>query len=263
MEEKSQTFSHQLRERLAVVEKRDWELWILALSILGILAIGFFFVLVPAVFLGQETIYIRANISPQLLFGLLVLVLAFITYLVQKHLQLRRLRYKSFVEAWNFEVAHVQMLVDPLTQAFSRSALEELLSKEIKRVQRQQATMVFLYIDVNDFKRVNTRFGHLSGDLVLAEVGALLKQCVRGSDYVIRMGGDEFLAVLLDTDLPGAQVVKARINQRAEEWNQNSPLPGFVLSLSIGVQEFEANQSLDDVLAAADAKMYAEKKNPQ
>ena len=258
--EKTQSFSQQLRERLAAIERRDWELWILALVALGILAAGLFFVLLPAVFLGQKTIEVQAALSPQALFGFLIVIVGFIVYLVQKQLQIRALRFKSFVEAWNFEVSHVQMLVDPLTRAFSRSALEELLGKEIKRVQRKQTTLIFLYIDVNDFKKVNTRFGHLSGDLVLAEVGGLLKQSVRGSDYVIRMGGDEFLAALVDTNLAGAEIVKQRINQHVAEWNQDSPLPGFSLALSIGIQEFDPSQSFDQVLADADAKMYAEKK---
>lgn len=189
LEAKSQTFSHQLRRQLSAVEKRDWELWILVLVTVGILAGGLFFIIFPAVFLDQRTLHIEANLSPQLLLGLLVLVLMFIIYLIHKHVQIRALRFKSMTEAWNFEVSHVQLLIDPLTQVFNRSALEEILGKEIKRVQRKQATMMFLYIDVNDFKKVNTRFGHLSGDLVLAEVGGLLKQCIRGSDYVIRLGG--------------------------------------------------------------------------
>jgi diguanylate cyclase (GGDEF)-like protein len=95
---------------------------------------------------------------------------------------------------------------------------------------------------------------------VLAEVGGLLKQSVRGSDYVVRMGGDEFLAALVDTDEQGGEIVKNRIHERLQEWNQNSPLPGFVLSLSVGIQPFDPSQTFDQVLAAADAKMYAEKK---
>ena len=262
-QEKSKPFSYQLRERLAVVERRDWELWILALVTVVILAAGLFFVLVPAVFLGEKTIQIRANVPPQLLLGLVLLVLLLVAYLVHKQIQLRRVRLRSIVEAWNFEVQHFQMLIDPLTQVFNRASLEEILSKEIKRVQRKQSTLVFLYVDVNDFKTVNTRFGHLSGDLVLAEVGGLVKASVRGSDYVVRMGGDEFLAALIDTDEAGAEIVKARIHDKVKEWNQNSPLPGFSLGLSIGIQPFDPSQSFDQALAKADAKMYAEKKVPR
>jgi len=262
-QEKSKAFSFQLRERLAGVERRDWELWILALVTVVILAAGLFFILLPAVFLGDRTLQIRANLSPQLILGLLVLVLLLVAYLVHKQIQLRALRLRSIVEAWNFEVAHVQMLIDPLTQVFNRASLEEILSKEIKRVQRKQGTLVFLYADINDFKLVNTRFGHLSGDLVLAEVGGLVKQSVRGSDYVVRMGGDEFLAALADTDEKGGEIVKARVQDRVTEWNRNSPLPGYTLSLSIGIQPYDPSLSFDQVMAEADAKMYAEKKGGQ
>ena len=262
MQEKAKPFSYQLRERLASVERRDWELWVLALVTVAILAAGLFFVLLPAVFMGQRTIQLRADLSPQLMLGLVLLVLLLIAYLVHKQMQLRALRLRSIVEAWNFEVAHIQMLIDPLTQVFNRSSLEEILGKEIKRVQRKQSTLVFLYVDVNDFKLVNTRFGHLSGDLVLAEVGGLLKQCVRGSDYVVRMGGDEFLVALVDTDTNGGEIVKTRVRQRVEEWNQNSPLPGYRLSVSVGIQPFDGTQTFDQAMAEADAKMYAEKKGP-
>ena len=261
MQQESQTFSRKLSERIAVSEKQDWELWILALLMLAILAIGFFFVLLPPVFMGQHSIEINASISPQLLLGLLVLIVIFIAYLIHKHFQVRRLRLQSIGEAWNLEIAHFHSLMDPLTQVMNRSALEEILSREIKRVQRRKSTLSLLYMDVDDFKAVNTQFGHLSGDLVLAEVGGLLKRCVRGSDYVFRMGGDEFLAALVDTDAAGAENVKRRINQGVKEWNLNSPLPEFRLSLSLGVQEFDAARTLDEVLAEADAKMYSEKKN--
>ncbi|MBI4460919.1 MAG: GGDEF domain-containing protein [Acidobacteria bacterium] len=260
MEADSKSFSQQLRQRMSVVEKRDWELWGLAIGMVAVLTAGLFFVLLPPVFLGQNTFYVQARLSPQLLLGLLILVLMLLTYLIHKQIQVRAMRFQSIQEAWNFQMTHVQLLIDPLTQALNRSALEELLGKEIKRAQRSQTTLVFLYVDINDFKQVNTRYGHLSGDLVLTEVGGLLKQCVRGSDYVIRMGGDEFLVALVDTDEPGADVVKNRIRQLCERWNLTSPLPGYVLTLSIGVQVFDANKPFDEVLAEADSKMYSEKK---
>ena len=259
-QKESSTFSKQLRERMVVLERKDWELWILALLMLAVLATGFLLILLPAYFFEDGVIQINAEVSPQLMIGFLVLVMIFIAYLVHKHFQVRSMRIQSITDAWNAEVAHIQSLVDPLTQALNRSALEEILSREIKRVQRRQSTLFFLYIDVNDFKNVNSKFGHLSGDLVLAEVGGILKRCVRGSDYVIRMGGDEFLAALVDTDPPGAEVVKARINHIVEEWNANSPLPDFRLGLSIGVQGFDPARTLDEVLAEADSRMYAEKK---
>jgi len=257
--EKGEGFSRQIQERMAVIEKRDWELWILALCMVGILAVGYFLVIVPTVFFGQHSFYIQANLSSPLLAGLLTLVALFLVYMAHKQFQIRSLRARSVVEVLNFQLAHAQLMLDPLTQAFTRTALEEVISKEIKRVLRKQTTLVFLYIDVDELKQVNSRFGHLSGDLVLSEVGAILKGCVRGSDYVIRMGGDEFLVVLVDTDEPGAAVVKQRMQDRADRWNQDAPMAGFTLNLSIGLEPFDGSRSFDEVIADADTKMYAEK----
>ena len=259
MPEKSESFSLQLQEQLSKIEKRDWELWILALAMVAILMIGYVLVILPAIFLGQHTIFVQANMSAPLLVGQMALVLLFLAYLAHKHIQVRALRSQSITEALSYQVAHTQLLLDPLTQAFNRAALEEIIGREIKRVHRKQGTMVFLYIDVNDLKKANSRFGHLSGDLLLTDVATILKNCARGSDYVIRMGGDEFLVALVDTDEPGGEVVKRRSNEHATMWNQDSRLPGFNLALSIGVQVFDGDRSFDEVLAEADAKMYAEK----
>ena len=212
----------------------------------AILAVGYFFVIFPAVFLGQRTIFIHANLSSPLLVGQITLVMLFLIHLAHKHIQIRTLRAESIVEALQFELAHAQLMLDPLTQAFNRTALEEVISKELNRAKRRQTTLVFLYIDVDDLKRVNTRYGHLSGDLVLSEAGAVLKGCVRGSDYVIRMGGDEFLVVLADTDLAGGDVVKGRVNLRTGRWNQSSPLEGFPVAMSIGVELFDGTRAFDE-----------------
>jgi len=261
METRAQTFSQQLQREMAAVEKRDWELWILVLVTLGILASGLFVFIFPAVFLRRETLRMEASFSPQLLVGLMVLVTMFVIYVVHKHLQIRSLRFHSVMNAWNWETAQIHLLIDPLTKAYNRSALEEVLAGELARVRSQQASLIFLVVDVDQFKHVNSHFGRLSGDLVLAEVGNLLKQSVRGADYVIRLGGDQFLVALLETDVEGAKIVKRRIGKRVGLWNQTSPLPGFTLSLSIGVEPFEGSRSLDEVLAEADARMEEDKKS--
>jgi diguanylate cyclase (GGDEF)-like protein len=257
--EKPRSFSYQIQERMASIERRDWELWTLALVMVAVLALGYFFVIFPAVFLDQHVFFIEARLSTPLVVGQLALVLLFLIYIAHKQFLIRSLRSQSIIDALNFELAHAQLMLDPLTHAFNRAALEEVISKEVSRAKRQQTILVFMYIDVDDLKQVNTRYGHLSGDLVLGEVGAILKGCVRGSDFVIRMGGDEFLVVLTDSKLMGSNAVKRRIIERSERWNQNTPLKGFQLGLSIGSEEFDGSRPLDEVLAEADAKMYAEK----
>ncbi|MCH8266561.1 MAG: GGDEF domain-containing protein [Acidobacteria bacterium] len=263
MRANAQRFSFQVRRQLSPVERRERELWILILTMAGILFAGFFAVTFPAAFLDLRTSYNPA--APQLLLGLLTLVLLFGVYLVHKCIQIRALRFNSIMAAWQSEVADIQLFTDPLTRVFNRSALDGILSHVVERVQRKQATLVFLYIDINNFKQINTYFGHRYGDLVLSEVGGMIKQWIRSSDCVIRLGGDEFLVALLNTNQPGGELVKGRIHQWITDWNEiisaeeNSPLPGFQLSLSIGIHEFDGTQSIDHALEEASTKMNSER----
>ena len=116
-------------------------------------------------------------------------------------------------------------------------------------------------VDADKFKEINTRFGHLTGDFVLAEIAATLKDSIRGSDAVVRYGGDEFLILLADTTAEGAQKVVARAHGKLDEWNDANHLEGFRVTLSIGVEEWRDGQTLDEVLDGADQKMY-ERKTP-
>lgn len=230
MRANAQRFSSQIRRQLSPVERRERELWILILAMAGILFAGFFAIAFPAAFMDLRTSYNQA--APQLLLGLLTLVLLFGIYLAHKCIQIRALRFNSIMAAWQSEVADIQLFTDPLTRVFNRSALDGILSPVVERVQRKQATLVFLYLDINNFKQLNTHFGHLYGDLVLSEVGGMIKEWIRCSDCVIRLGGDEFLIALLNTNQPGGELVKGRIHQRVTDWNElisaeeNSPFAG-------------------------------------
>ena len=155
--------------------------------------------------------YIQARISSQLAVGLFVVVVLLGIYLVNKQMQVRKQRLGSIMDAWNSSLSHAQLLVDPLTKVFNRSAIEEILGREIKRVQRKQSTMVFLFVDVDNFKTANTRYGHLSGDYLLVEVGAILKQCARGSDYIIRIGGMSFWLPCWIPTLQGPRMSKSEL----------------------------------------------------
>ena len=258
-QEESTQFSSQLRERLSTIERRDWELWILAFVAIGIMTLGLILVLVPAFYSDDRSIHFSATLTPGMLLSIIFIVGLLLVYLVNKQLQLRAIRIQSINETWNYEISHVKMLMDPLTRVFNRSALNEMLAKEIKRAQRNHTLMVFLYVDVDDFKNVNTRHGHLFGDLVLAEVGGILRDSIRGSDFVIRMGGDEFLVALTETNESGGEIVKNRILQQVTDWNMTSPMPNYQLSLSCGVQEFDPSGSFDEAIALVDKKMYLEK----
>ena len=152
-----------------------------------------------------------------------------------------------------------QSFTDPLTEIYNRRSLDEIAGRFISHARRLGNPLTFLMIDVNNFKQVNTRFGHLTGDTVLAEFAGLLKACIRGSDAAIRYGGDEFLIMLADTTASGSEKVIERITKQLADWNMAGHLRGFQLGASIGIAEWHDGEGLDEVLDAADRKMYRQK----
>lgn len=157
------------------------------------------------------------------------------------------------------ELIRLQSFTDPLTEIYNRRSLEELAGRFIGQARRLGNPLTFLLIDVDRFKQINTKFGHLTGDFVLTEIATLLKGSIRGADVAIRYGGDEFLIALANTNASDSATVVNRIQGSLKEWNQSSSLDDFTVSLSIGMAEWTDGKTLDEVLDLADRKMYEEK----
>lgn len=246
-------------QQLSQLERRDWELWVIV-SLTGVLvATGLLAILFPAAFLKHDNVHFEFTASRPLAVGLFVLLALLNTYLVTKRLEIRRLREELISSTMQQELIRQQSFTDPLTEIYNRRSLEDVAGRFISHARRLKSSLSLLVIDVDRFKDVNTRFGHLTGDMVLADTAALLKSSVRGSDAVFRYGGDEFLIILADTSRTGAATVIERIKAYLLDWNHASTLAGFELSLSIGVSEWSEGMTLDGLLDEADKGMYAAK----
>jgi diguanylate cyclase (GGDEF)-like protein len=256
---KSQDTFSAVTQQLAALEKRDWELWIIVCFAGFIVAIGLLALIAPAAFISQDQVHLQVTVSRQLVVGLFVLVTLLNSYLITRRLDLRRTRQKLISSTIQNELVRLQSFTDPLTEVYNRRSLEDMAGRFISHARRLENALTFMLIDVDKFKQVNTQFGHLSGDFVLAEVATLLRSSVRGSDAVVRYGGDEFFIILADTGALGAGRVVQRIRKYLLDWNGAGHLDGFELTLSIGVSEWSDGRTLDEMLDAADRAMYAEK----
>ena len=248
-------------QQLAVLEKRDWELWLILCLAGALVTAGLIALIAPAAFTRQEELHLAVTVSRQLVVGLFVLVTLLNSYLLTRRLELRRTRQKLVSSTIQNELVRLQSFTDPLTEVYNRRSLDDMAGRFISHARRLGNPLAFMLVDVDRFKEVNTRFGHLTGDFVLAEVATLLRSSVRGSDAVVRYGGDEFLVILADTGALGARQVVHRIRKYVLDWNSAGHLVGFDLSLSIGICEWKDGQTLDEMLDAADRVMYAEKKS--
>lgn len=246
-------------QQLSQLEKRDWELWLIV-SLTGVLvAAGLAAILFPAAFLKHDNMHFEVTVSRPLATGLFILLALLNTYLVTKRLEIRRLREKFLSSTIQQELLRQQSFTDPLTEIYNRRSLEEIAGRFISHARRLKNPLSLLLIDVDRFKDVNTTFGHLTGDVVLADTAALLKSSVRGSDAVFRYGGDEFVIILADTSGLGAAKVIERIKACLVDWNRAGSLEGFELSLSVGMSEWSDGVTLDELLDEADRQMYAAK----
>jgi diguanylate cyclase (GGDEF)-like protein len=150
--------------------------------------------------------------------------------------------------------------VDDVTGLYNQRYLNILLDQEIERYKRANISFCVLFIDVDHFKMVNDKNGHMVGSAILKEIGAIIKKSVRAMDFCFRYGGDEFLTVLTSTNTENATVVAERICKSVRE----TPfvINGVVVqvTLSIGVACFpEHAQTKEKILKVADEAMYCGK----
>ncbi|WP_233806273.1 GGDEF domain-containing protein [Paraburkholderia sp. HP33-1] len=182
-------------------------------------------------------------------------------------------RFASIVAASLDNVAHRERLkqlgmTDSLTGLANRRYFDERLREELMRAIRYHAPVACLFIDIDDFKRINDRYGHQIGDRALAEVAACVRQQVRLGDTVARYGGEEF-AALLQGDRADALVVAERVRLAVETLDvRDEHGERIALTVSIGVAArvvggtpAEAVSSGQAMMDEADRAMYQAKRN--
>jgi diguanylate cyclase (GGDEF)-like protein len=202
---------------------------------------------------------LHVSLSPQVLFVIMVAaVLAALVY-VRRDLEVRGLRLTNIQQYMSSQEEQAASMIDAVTNVFTRGFLHDLLAGEISRAERTNRALALIMCDLNNFKQVNDRYGHLMGDYVLSQIATILKSCVRGSDYVIRYGGDEFLVLLPETDQPGGEIVRQRVPRKVAEWDMSNRVGDLPISVSLGLYLHVTGQTADKDVAEADARMYAEK----
>jgi diguanylate cyclase (GGDEF)-like protein/PAS domain S-box-containing protein len=152
---------------------------------------------------------------------------------------------------------------DPLTQLTNRSLFNDRLDAALHAAHRHQSTLALLFLDINDFKQINDIHGHAAGDRVLCTVARRLQACVRETDTVARMGGDEFTVLLTDIQSPDAVVHKVEqiLAVMAEPLGAEFGAIDMP-SCSIGVACYpDDGQDADTLLSHADGEMYRVKRH--
>jgi len=177
-------------------------------------------------------------------------------------------RIQQLVQQLEIEkkTAQLNANTDSLTGLANRSYFDEALRMEFFRLKCSGSPLSLIMLDVDYFKKFNDKYGHLAGDDCLRQIGTTLKSLVRRvTDFAARYGGEEFVAILTETDQPGAAALAERIRKAVEDLSiphTGSDISGFV-TVSLGVVTvYPARlESPDQVVALADEAMYCAKKS--
>ncbi len=153
-------------------------------------------------------------------------------------------------------------IMDGLTETYNHRFFQEMLDNKIAEAERNGEPLSLLMIDLDNFKTINDQFGHQNGDMILHDVGLLMKERIRSSDILARYGGEEFAIILPKTNaVDGCNLAK---NLRLEVEKNIFVSPDdikFRITVSIGVAEFGTHaHNKKDLIAAADRGLYSAKK---
>lgn len=151
-------------------------------------------------------------------------------------------------------------LTDPLTDLSNRRHLLNRLEHEFSRSRRYHRALTLIFIDLDDFKEVNDRFGHMVGDDVLRGIAQSLRASIRSTDLLARVGGDEFAVLLPETTPEGGVRVINRLRESLLNYSRDASPTLPPLTFCAGVSQLTSeDESIDDLLARADRLQYLAK----
>ncbi len=243
------------------MDQREWWLWSYAIIITLLLLIAVASFAFPALLSASDSSY--SFFLNQAVRGLVGMVLIFNVYVIYQQLQITRIRRQLTDQVFAVDKVEVlaqevykMALLDPLTGLFNRRYIEQRLEDEIARSQRHGRPLSVILFDLDEFKLVNDTYGHSAGDALLKAFAERLSKATRGSDASARYGGDEFLVVLPECKPENVQAVLKRLEGvRVDVEGRNLPV-----ALSAGWAEILPGETAKELLARADAELYANKR---
>jgi diguanylate cyclase (GGDEF)-like protein/PAS domain S-box-containing protein len=160
------------------------------------------------------------------------------------------------------EALRASLLVDELTSLYNRRGFSTLGQQQLKTAHRAKTRMSLLFADFDELKGINDTLGHQEGDLALIEIANALRETFRESDIIARIGGDEFVVLVIETDGVSAENLTSRLQQNLEARNARGDRR-YKLSLSMGIARYDPEHpcSIDELLAQADRLMYEQKQD--
>lgn len=253
--------AEEIKTNMRRIARRQWWLWSSAVLVTLLLTLGIASFAFPGLLTQAEN-----SVSNDLdiaMRGLVGLVLIFNIYTIYQQLQIHRIQANlskqvdalGRMEERTDEVYKMAVL-DPLTGLYNRRSGEQRLAEEISRSHRYARPLTVLLLDLDGLKNINDTFGHPAGDQMIKQFAELLQKAIRGSDVAVRMGGDEFLAVLPECKPAEVHLVLARLKGKKTDFDGQM----IDLEFSAGWTDYIPGEAPDAMLKRADAALYTNKR---
>ena len=221
-------------------------------SILGyMLVILYIFVYEP------HRIEIKLELLQLLVFSSTVTVMLYTGSAIH---QLRKKSKQQHIELQEaLELNKTLAITDELTGLYNRRYFMDQLVQQKALSERDDSDFILCFCDLDHFKQINDTFGHYTGDIVLQKFADILKSSIREVDYAARFGGEEFVCLLVNTDIKSALKVTERIRKSLAKYNFSDIAPSLHATVSIGVSNFKQSKTIQETLMNADDRMYRAK----
>ncbi|HBY84908.1 MAG TPA: GGDEF domain-containing protein, partial [Colwellia sp.] len=188
---------------------------------------------------AEETFYLNILLS-----AIITLLISFIIVLYVRRIHLKLDKLASH---------------DDLTDLPNRRCFHEELAKLLLLKERNNSQLSLVFIDIDNFKYVNDTKGHDVGDKVLISLAKTLNSNVRKSDFVARWGGEEFIILLIDSDINQAQIIAEQLRSQVAQSNQLAQYAQQQVTISLGVTSANEKDNADTILKRADLALYKAK----
>lgn len=252
----------EIRSNLRKIGRNNWSLWFLAVAIALSLTFAIATLSMAVIFDPHDPFYhFRMSQSVR---GLVGMVLLFSVYTLYQQFQLtktrRRLAEQVDISTEQHMLAEAYLklaMLDPLTGLHNRRYAQDRLIAEISRAQRLKSSLTVLMMDLDELKKINDRWGHAAGDLVLKTFGDRLSRAIRGSDLAVRIGGDEFVVLLPECDPGQVQHILSRLSSLEVEVGAQR----ISFRFSAGWTDYQAGETPEQFFERADQALYLEKQS--
>jgi two-component system, cell cycle response regulator len=158
-----------------------------------------------------------------------------------------------------FDQVKSMAIRDSLTGLYNYGYFRESLHYEVEKSRRYRTPLSLLFLDIDDFKRINDTLGHLKGDKIMRQVAGILKKGIRQADLLCRYGGDEFVMLVSQTPQDQAIMLAERLRQRVAQSSLNRAGHDLMVTVSIGVAGLEPEMTVEGLIKAADKAHYQAK----